>query len=741
MQVDVQVMQLTLTGAQPQALDQRCARDSDVLAVFGYVAMQACLTQRSSLRHVYRIVGRSHTIARWTPESKLPVQDFFREYYPDELFPSEKAWLPDIFEPVRLKYMNGPQPPPLQIFLPDQPLPQDATCAYMVGKQQNVAGVWREIFVYRVWRMVHVYRIEELGGRFYRILEYTSDSRYTLREMQPDVSHRKLPWAHWERHGAGHPYEGGREAQQSCVITRDATIDANLSLGVETYIPERLLYGLLPQALFATFAYDFWQDEEDHIRGYPRTDPSGKPINESAAQHVIFVQLARGAHVAFAGERFQQAKPGRDTALTPARALVLRLNRSRLERQRDAVHRGLAIVEAFTAEHALLSQPFEASFDVSKAMASVLRRLGGGHSFGPEITERLDDDLKAFERLLRLVDLAPFRRRRRRHRISEVVLPKLFDAINAYLSDTEASSSATAASDGNGNGNGGGSAAASRQPGKPKKLSESDLQDQELVLLDMLHAPANSFLNSLAKTMSRIENLSYVLAWATFDQNATLADPSAIEQGDLRIVSLPRLKLTFESRNVEGSVRLYSVDHADLFITNERNETTHLLTGIPHSLLLSDSNGKIDVLVPVWKPFRPSVWFEPFSTELVLGRDDARWYPCPRPAILHLPGPRLAELPLFDDPRVGALPPALRYLACQYATVVQLVDTVSSDTSLSNEQSQTLQFMGSDDNSPDEQPDAHACRLKISLVMLDSPISLPWDLSQRWRATCTSWRT
>ena len=71
----------------------------------------------------------------------------------------------------------------------------------------------------------------------------------------------------------------------------------------------------------------------------------------------------------------------------------------------------------------------------------------------------------------------------------------------------------------------------------------------------------------------------------------------------------------------------------------------------------------------------------------------------------------------------------MRYLACQYATVVQLVDTVSSDTSLSNEQSQTLQFMGSDDNSPDEQPDAHACRLKISLVMLDSPISLPWDLS------------
>ena len=79
MQVDVQVMQLTLTGAQPQALDSATAKDLDVTEVFGLAAMQAVLKEKSSLRSIYRIVGRSHTIARWLPCQKLPVQDLFRQ--------------------------------------------------------------------------------------------------------------------------------------------------------------------------------------------------------------------------------------------------------------------------------------------------------------------------------------------------------------------------------------------------------------------------------------------------------------------------------------------------------------------------------------------------------------------------------------------------------------------------------------------------------------------------------------
>ena len=178
------------------------------------VTMQACLTQRSSLRSVYKLVGRAHEIAFWQADDKLPVLDHFRQYYPEELFPSEKVWLPAVLEPVRQQYMIFPRP--LELYLPEEPLPADATLACLLGKKPDVAGVWREVFVYRTRRMVHVYRIESHGRRFYRSLEYTSDAIFTLAEMQPSTDHRRELWPEWERHGAGHPYADSHRCARSC---------------------------------------------------------------------------------------------------------------------------------------------------------------------------------------------------------------------------------------------------------------------------------------------------------------------------------------------------------------------------------------------------------------------------------------------------------------------------------------------------------------------------------------------
>lgn len=76
----------------------------------------------------------------------------------------------------------------------------------------------------------------------------------------------------------------------------------------------------------------------------------------------------------------------------------------------------------------------------------------------------------------------------------------------------------------------------------------------------------------------------------------------------------------------------------------------------------------------------------------------------------------------------------LRYLNRQYKTVVRLVDTVGTDSPLTKEENNILQFTTCENlkdrkNSADWHPDASACRLKISVVMLDAPVKLPWDLS------------
>ena len=85
------------------ALPGDVARLRDVVDIFGAVSMQACLMEQTSNRSCYRLVGRSHDIAFWpVKDTKLPQLEHFRPYYPEELYPSEKIWLPSVFEPVRL---------------------------------------------------------------------------------------------------------------------------------------------------------------------------------------------------------------------------------------------------------------------------------------------------------------------------------------------------------------------------------------------------------------------------------------------------------------------------------------------------------------------------------------------------------------------------------------------------------------------------------------------------------------
>lgn len=176
--------------------------------------------------------------------------------------------------------------------------------------------------------------------------------------------------------------------------------------------------------------------------------------------------------------------------------------------------------------------------------------------------------------------------------------------------------------------------------------------------------------------------------------------------------------MTFEARaDAHGNVSLFSVDHADLRITNERaGVAAELLEGMPHSLLCASSQDELSVLLPAAMPVRPAIMKEPFSTqsgltqcphlplhlhmhsshrcvwsvygagtELVLDRDAPSWNAC-------------RELPYYLYPIHVSLtfvaPPTLssamyllllRFQARAYSSVVALIDTVATDEKLTKE--------------------------------------------------------
>lgn len=122
-----------------------------------------------------------------------------------------------------------------------------------------------EISVLRAPPVVHVYRVIEHGRRFYRHQIFTSDASLSLHSFES----KDLAQLHGQTR-----YVGGSSAQTSppgfsMVITRNLYS----SQGQQTYIPHRLLTGLMPSAILD--AYDFWQNEDDSLIGYPKRREEG----------------------------------------------------------------------------------------------------------------------------------------------------------------------------------------------------------------------------------------------------------------------------------------------------------------------------------------------------------------------------------------------------------------------------------------------------------------------------------
>eukprot|EP00808_Paulinella_micropora_P006835 g75373.t1 len=314
-ELDLQLGQLTLRSRHLAALSTDLACHQDVKALFGDQTIQASLLEQAQHRQVHRLVGLGHDLHHWlTPhEETAPIPDEFdRDYDPADLAPTEK-WILPIWEPVRRSFFAGPVPKEMAFLMPTKAIPADAEVAVLLGLHQVLKGPYKLIYVFRRLKTVHVYECLTHGRQFYWSLHMATDNRYCLKDGQPSAEKRILPYPDWWQNGFGKAYPRSPErflhnnisdedlvssvTSRSVVIRRDAALAANLSGGVETFMPARLLFGLLPESLLDS--YHFWRDQSTappgqtdgviwpgyvRLRGYPKPVPANNNDNEMSQE-------------------------------------------------------------------------------------------------------------------------------------------------------------------------------------------------------------------------------------------------------------------------------------------------------------------------------------------------------------------------------------------------------------------------------------------------------------------------
>ena len=288
-------------------------------------------------------------------------------------------------------------------------------------------------------------------------------------------------------------------------------------------------------------------------------------------------------------------------------------------------------------------------------------------------------------------------------------------------------------------------------------IEAKDASENTWDLLNILAAPRRSRMNSLLKTLVRIETAGHILAWTkrssilniTADGNSksnlfpssypwwTYLSSSPLGQEfdavygcpPIHIVELPRLKLSFTVRSdYSGIQRLYSMDHNNLFVCNERNTMVNsMIQGIPHSLVLSNIEGEMQLLIPVLNPYRPRVQSDPFTTSIVLDRSDSKWRNALTSRYFMYPVHVSTSFLMTKGLHAAMYLLLLRLLHRDYEDVFQLAESISSDSAFSPEGNKL--FDAFENAYDDHHPDAHACRLKISLATLESGRDLPWDIT------------
>jgi hypothetical protein len=234
-------------------------------------------------------------------------------------------------------------------------------------------------------------------------------------------------------------------------------------------------------------------------------------------------------------------------------------------------------------------------------------------------------------------------------------------------------------------------------------------------------------LKEFAILLLRLDSLSNVLVWSK-------KDPSSGAGIQIDLIEFPRLHLTFEKRKSnDGSFKYFCVEQSGLFLatTDLDMKNKHVLTGLPHAVLLCNTEGEYHVLLPATaKPTIIKVDGDKFSYQLSLNRMDEQWlqntgetgffvYP------VHSSGGFLSSKSVASTLYLLLF----RTLMRKFNEAVRLVETCVCDTAFTPQEQQIYAAFGSIDDTL--HPETHAMRLKLFFVTYGFSDVMPFPFNYR----------
>lgn len=628
-----------------------------------------------------------------------------------------------------------------------------------------VTSTWKEFVMYKDRQVLHVFNLVSHGRRVYRQLIFSSQACYSYHTMQASTV----------------MFGGCGDLKAIFNLEESLEVNRNRNGFVETFIPSRLLFGVVPTALLE--AYQFWHGTDNVIRGEPLDEESTwfgskqieirqdrsiiqKPYSTSKRNSMAIARSVLAGHAASQQRRLVVDSSDRDAGDAGAKEARAAAGTSSEQFDQDTVLELCALGfspaacrlalskcdgnAAFAAEWLLnpsnaaqVSSAEEIVVDeqryrvISHDVVRIRNAPSADLSHG--LVSNQIGTLGFGQIVTAVARSGDWVRIRNEQEPEKDAWVLAFDPEHGLILDPITEAEAEADMSGLEGGGADVDAAAQKaieiaqakaeEARKAREAAEAEeaarLQAKEVVELDeedpynhlrlvnLLEVPIRgTALFRMITLLTKVEDVSHILAWSE------MKDPT----GAIVSIELPRLKLRI--RPEKGKLQLS--DQAGWFVCNIGARHRKLLDA--HSLLLMNGQKELQFLVPNHTATRPRLKGRPFSKEILCDRGSFAWLQTMDTRYYLYRIHTSSTFLVSQELSASLYLVHLKLLKREYEQAYNLAPTCTVDVPFAPDEG----FIWSqlEDTLDDMHPDAHACRLRLSLATMYARdhIRSPWEV-------------